>query len=117
MRPANARLSPRTSSRTLRAWCPRTSAFTLIELLVAIAIITVLAGLIMAGFSRHREQGNRATCLSNMRQLHSLATRYAGENDGALPVGYRLGQKQFNTTLYASGEYVLLGKLLAGRGG
>ena len=94
----------------------RTSAFTLIELLVAIAIITVLAGLIMAGFSRHREQGNRATCLSNMRQLHSLATRYAGENDGALPVGYRLGQKQFNTTLYASGEYVLLGKLLAGRG-
>ena len=93
---------------------PRTSAFTLIELLVVIAIIAILAGLALAGIGRSREQGSRAACLSNMRQVHSFALRFAGENDGALPIGYRLGQKQFNTTLCASGSYVLLGKLLAG---
>jgi prepilin-type N-terminal cleavage/methylation domain-containing protein/prepilin-type processing-associated H-X9-DG protein len=96
----------------------RTSAFTLIELLVVIAIIAILAGLIVAASSRSREQGNRTACLSNMRQLHALAMRFAGENDGVIPVGYRLGQKQFNTTLYAAsiGQYVLLGKLLEGAG-
>ena len=93
---------------------PRISAFTLIELLAVIAIIAILAGLTIAGIGRSREQGSRTACLSNIRQLHSLASRFAGENDGALPIGYRLGQKQFNTTLYASGKYVLLGKLLEG---
>ena len=93
---------------------PRISAFTLIELLVVIAIIAILAGLTLARIGRSREQGQRVACLSNIRQLHSLAARFAGENDGALPIGYRLGQKQFNTTLYASGKYVLLGKLLEG---
>ena len=97
--------------------CPRhrTAAFTLIELLVTIAIIVIVAGLATAALSRSREHGNRSACLSNMRNLHSLASRFAGDNDGALPIGYRLGQKQFNTTLYASslGQYVLLGKLLA----
>ncbi len=91
---------------------PQISAFTLIELLVVIAIIALLSGLTLAGIGRTREQGNRVACLSNIRQLHSLTSRFAGENDGALPIGYRLGQKQFNTTLCAGGKYVLLGKLL-----
>ena len=94
----------------------RTAAFTLIELLVTIAIIAIVAGLALAALSRSRERTNRSACLSNMRNLHSLASRFAGDNDGALPIGYRLGQKQFNTTLYvaAGNQYVLLGKLLAG---
>ncbi len=93
---------------------PQISAFTLIELLVVIAIIALLSGLTIAGIGRSREQGNRVACLSNLRQLHALASRFAGENDGALPIGYRLGQKQFNTTLCSGGKYVLLGKLLEG---
>ena len=106
----------------MHAHCPlnprprlRTAAFTLIELLVVIAIIAILAGLILAAFGRSGEQGKRTACLSNMRQLHTLISRFASENDGALPIGYRLGQKQFNTTLCtaADGRYVLLGKLLA----
>jgi prepilin-type N-terminal cleavage/methylation domain-containing protein len=94
---------------------PRTSAFTLIELLVVIAIIAILAGLLLTALGRSREQGNRAACMSNLRQLHTLVSGFAADNDGALPVGYRLGQKQFNTTLYtaANTQYVLLGKLLA----
>ncbi len=95
--------------------CFRTPAFTLIELLVVSALIALLAGLTLAAVGRTGEQGRRAACLSNMRQLHVLISRFAAENDGALPIGYRLGQKQFNTTLYtaADGHYVLLGKLLA----
>ncbi len=88
----------------------------MIELLVVIAVIAILAGLILTALGRSREQGNRAACMSNLRQLHSLVSGFAADNDGALPIGYRLGQKQFNTTLYASSvnQYVLLGKLLAG---
>jgi prepilin-type N-terminal cleavage/methylation domain-containing protein/prepilin-type processing-associated H-X9-DG protein len=94
---------------------PRISAFTLIELLVVIVIIAILAGFILSALGRSKEQGNRAACMSNLRQLHTLATNFAADNDGALPVGYRQGQKQFNTTLYtaADSKYVLLGKLLA----
>ena len=93
----------------------RRIAFTLIELLVVIAIIALLAGLILAAVGRTREQSKRTACLSNMRQLHSLISRFAGDNDGALPIGFRLGQKQFNTTLYSAADahFVLLGKLLA----
>jgi prepilin-type N-terminal cleavage/methylation domain-containing protein len=95
---------------------PRISAFTLIELLVVIVIIAILAGFILSALGRSKEQGNRAACMSNLRQLHTLATAFAADNDGALPVGYRLGQKQFNTTLYTASDsqYVLLGKLLVG---
>ena len=93
----------------------RTAAFTLIELLVVIAIIGILAALILTVLSRGRDRANRVACMSNLREIHALAARFAGDNDGALPVGYRLGQKQFNTTLYAASgkQYVLLGKLLA----
>jgi prepilin-type processing-associated H-X9-DG protein len=85
------------------------------ELLVVIGIIAILAALTLAMLGRGKDQANRAACLSNLREIHSLVARFAGDNDGALPLGYRLGQKQFNTTLYtASGsQYVLLGKLLA----
>ncbi len=94
------------------------AAFTLIELLVVISIIAVLAALAVAVMSRGGEQSRRTACLANLRQVHALAARFAAENDGALPVGYRLGQKQFNTTLFSAsnGKHVLLGRLLAGGG-
>ena len=93
---------------------PRT-AFTLIELLVVISIIAILAGLSMAVYSKVREQGNRSACVSNLRQIHAHVSHFASDNDGALPIGYRQGQKQFNTTLYvaAGNKYVLLGRLIS----
>ena len=95
---------------------PQRAAFTLIELLVVIVIIAILAGLSMAAFSRVRENGNRVACVSNLRQIHALVSHFASDNDGALPIGYRLGQKQFNTTLFTStgNKYVLLGRLISG---
>ncbi|MFC1766105.1 type II secretion system protein [Planctomycetota bacterium] len=58
----------------------RSSAFTLIELLVVIAVIAVLMGMLMPALSRAREQGKRASCMSNLKQLMLAWNMYADEN-------------------------------------
>jgi prepilin-type N-terminal cleavage/methylation domain-containing protein/prepilin-type processing-associated H-X9-DG protein len=55
--------------------------FTLIELLVVIAIIAILMAILMPTLNRAREQGRRAACLSNLRQLQLAWSMYADEND------------------------------------
>ena len=55
--------------------------FTLIELLVVIAIIAVLMAILMPALNRVKEQGKRAACLSNLRQLGLTWILYADEND------------------------------------
>ncbi len=87
-------------------------AFTLIELLVVIAIIAVLAGMAFPVYSRMRESGLRAACLSNLRELHAGIGAYAGDHDGEAPIGYRGGRKQWNTMLHsAPDDYPMLGQL------
>lgn len=89
-------------------------AFTILELLVAVAIIAILAALLVSVFGGAGENAHRAKCVSNLRAIHTAVTRYAGDNNGAVPIGYRLDKKQFNTTLYSgsSNKWVLLGVLL-----
>jgi prepilin-type N-terminal cleavage/methylation domain-containing protein/prepilin-type processing-associated H-X9-DG protein len=65
----------------------RSRGFTLIELLVVIAIIAVLMGILMPALSRVREQGKRATCLSNLKQLTVAWIMYADDNDDNLVNG------------------------------
>ncbi len=62
-------------------------AFTLIELLVVIAIIAVLMAILMPALGRAREQGKRAACLSNLKQLTFAWLMYADENNGTLVNG------------------------------
>ena len=62
----------------------RKKGFTLIELLVVIAIIAVLMAILMPALNRAREQGKRATCLSNLKQLTLAWVMYADENDDNL---------------------------------
>ena len=61
--------------------------FTLIELLVVIAIIAVLMAILMPALNRVKEQGKRAVCLSNLRQLTMAWIMYADDNDDVLVNG------------------------------
>ena len=64
--------------------CPGTG-FTLIELLVVIAIIGVLATLAIPAFSSVRESADKAKCVSNLKQIVTLTTTMAAENNGKIP--------------------------------
>jgi len=57
------------------------TAFTLIELLVVIAIIAILMAILIPALHTAREQGMRAVCLSNVKQLALAWLMYADEND------------------------------------
>jgi prepilin-type N-terminal cleavage/methylation domain-containing protein/prepilin-type processing-associated H-X9-DG protein len=56
-------------------------AFTLTELLVVIAIISILCALLLPTLASSKEQGKRAQCISNERQLTLAAQMYWDEND------------------------------------
>jgi prepilin-type N-terminal cleavage/methylation domain-containing protein/prepilin-type processing-associated H-X9-DG protein len=65
----------------------RRRGFTLIELLVVIAIIAVLLAILIPVGRAAREQGQRAVCLSNLRQLTMAWIAYADEHDSKLVDG------------------------------
>jgi len=65
----------------------KAKGFTLIELLVVIAVIALLLALLFPVLRSAREMGQRAVCLSNLRQLTLAWTAYATEYDGVLVKG------------------------------
>ena len=65
----------------------RRNGFTLIELLVVIAIIAILMAVLMPALQRAREQGKRAVCLSNLKQLHLCWHMYTDDFDGKIVNG------------------------------
>ena len=62
--------------------------FTLIELLVVIAIIAILMAILLPALNRAKEQGKRAVCLNNLRQLTLGWIMYADENDDKIVYGW-----------------------------
>jgi prepilin-type N-terminal cleavage/methylation domain-containing protein/prepilin-type processing-associated H-X9-DG protein len=66
----------------------RQKAFTLIELLVVIAVIAVLMAILMPALNRAREAGQRAVCLSNLRQLQLGWGMYADDNNEKIVGGF-----------------------------
>ena len=65
----------------------KTRGFTLIELLVVIAVIAVLMAILMPALQRAREQGQRAVCMGNLKQLGLSWVLYADENDSRIVNG------------------------------
>jgi hypothetical protein len=67
----------------------------------------------MPTFGKARESARRATCLSNLRQVHQSFLLFAEEYDGRVPIGYRVGKKQFNSMVYSgtSKKFCLFGAL------
>jgi prepilin-type N-terminal cleavage/methylation domain-containing protein/prepilin-type processing-associated H-X9-DG protein len=59
--------------------------FSLIELLVVIGIIAILAAMLFPVFSRAREKGRQASCMSNLKQLEAAEHMYIQDWDGILP--------------------------------
>jgi prepilin-type N-terminal cleavage/methylation domain-containing protein len=55
-------------------------AFTLIELLVVVAIIALLLSILLPSLAGAREQGKKAKCLSNLKNLGSAVYQYANED-------------------------------------
>jgi len=70
------------------------TGFTLIELLVVISIIAILIAILLPVLRGARELGERAVCLSNLKQLTLAWIAYAEEHDSMLvlgkPFGYRV---------------------------
>jgi prepilin-type N-terminal cleavage/methylation domain-containing protein/prepilin-type processing-associated H-X9-DG protein len=62
-------------------------AFTLIELLVVIAIIAILMAILMPTLNRAKEQGKRAGCLNNVKQMALAWNLYADDFDGKMVNG------------------------------
>ena len=60
---------------------PSHRAFTLIELLVVVAIIALLISILLPSLQGARDQGKKAVCLSNMKQVGSASHAYATADD------------------------------------
>jgi prepilin-type N-terminal cleavage/methylation domain-containing protein len=59
--------------------------FTLIELLVVIAIIAILASLLLPSLAKAKEQGQRAKCIGNIKQITLSTQMYVNDHNDLLP--------------------------------
>jgi len=67
--------------------------FTLVELLVVIAVIAILMAILMPALRLAREQGKRAVCLNNLKQLTLAWLVYTHENEDCMVNGEAGGDR------------------------
>jgi prepilin-type N-terminal cleavage/methylation domain-containing protein len=87
-------------------------AFTLIELLVVIGIIAILASMLLPALGRSKQQGHKAKCLNNLRQIGIGMKLYLDANRDTFPPGE---VAQFKPAIDRSSHLnYLLGNFLGG---
>src|ERR1051325_3705758 len=77
----------------------RRRGFTLVELLVVIGIIAILIAILLPALQKARQQAQRVTCASNLRQVGNCITMYAQQFRDAAPIGY-MSQRQFSYVIH-----------------
>ena len=64
-------------------------SFTLIELLVVIAIIAILAAILLPALQAARARAQGTKCISNLKQMGTIAQTYLNDHRSFWPVGNR----------------------------
>jgi prepilin-type N-terminal cleavage/methylation domain-containing protein/prepilin-type processing-associated H-X9-DG protein len=98
------------------------NAFTLLELLIVMVLIAILVGILLAALNGVRKAGDRAKCVSNLRQVGTAIGAYVADHDGSLPGALWTSQSSwYNSTDYGSlgnvlSRYLNLNLILSGGG-
>lgn len=80
--PSNLRFVRLSRTRPFRERSLR--AFTLIELLVVISIVSLLISILLPALSKARRVAQSAVCLTNLRQIGTVAYTYSGDHNSWL---------------------------------
>lgn len=84
----------------------KSKGFTLIELMVVLLLLGLLAALLYPALSKARENGRRAQCANNLKELHSAITSYIANSGGRYPLATTYKEKGMDDLYYEQRGWV-----------
>ena len=76
----------------------KTQGFTLVEIMIVVAIIGILAAIAVPNFVKNRNESQRRTCISNMRQIVTALENWKSDLDNS--------GSPANTDIFGSDKYI-----------